>query len=61
MSDEWPWPGYQVPDCFGDRGHFCLDDCAVSCPVWEDCKTAFEELEEELHVTDQEELDEQYV
>ncbi|MHA2431756.1 MAG: hypothetical protein ACXADO_00820 [Candidatus Thorarchaeota archaeon] len=47
MGDEWPWPGYKIPDCFGDRGMFCLDDCVVSCPVSEDCKNEFEgELEE---------------
>jgi len=46
MGNEWPWPGYQIPDCFGDRGMFCLDDCVVSCPVSEDCKNAIEEEEE---------------
>lgn len=47
MGNEWPWPGYQIPDCFGDRGTFCLDDCVVSCPVSEDCKNEFENALEE--------------
>lgn len=51
---EWPWPGYQLPACFGDRGSFVLDDCVVSCPVWEECKMTFEEAEDELYDLDSE-------
>lgn len=34
-----------LPSCYGS--FVCLDDCVVSCPVWEDCM--FESEEEDRY------------
>jgi len=37
--------GKNIPDCFGT--FWCLDDCVVSCPFWEECKEIADEIEDE--------------
>jgi hypothetical protein len=37
----------KLPECFGQEAYFCLDDCVVSCPYWEECLMAGEEEDDD--------------
>jgi len=50
---EWPYKGYKIPDCYPTEGCSCLDDCMVSCPLWEECLEYEEENEQSLPEADE--------